>query len=257
MKCVGFSSSKAGHNLLVCSCFVCLFFPPKCIPESRNVQWSGGEEWNSGKVGCIMEMTTFAGKWSLSPQDQNLTKCIQNRSLEDLSMDIHLNSGRWLWKQLISEHLHVFLKFQSCEMGGICIDLVAVAVAGVDMWVKIFLTGPLERTKRRWGSFRRLKCMSDMIRISSSDTVEIIFTHSLSSKLYVYQVSYNFLYSEGTTVRRTNAITILLQFIKCLGYNTRRTCPWILNITLHPRICLPSISAPWGHLIYHCNKKHI
>lgn len=89
MKCLGFSSSKAGHNLLVSSFFVCFFFF-KCIPESRHVRWSGGEEWNSGKVGCIMEMTTSAGSWSLSPQDQSLTKCTQNRSLEDLSMGIQL-----------------------------------------------------------------------------------------------------------------------------------------------------------------------
>lgn len=63
------------------------------------------------------------------------------------------------------------LKLQSYETGGTCTDLVAVAVAGMDTWAKIFLTGPQERSKRRWGSFRRLKCTSDMIRISSADTV--------------------------------------------------------------------------------------
>lgn len=88
------------QNFLVSSFVVC-FFPPKCIPESRNVGWSGGEEWNSGKVGCIMEMTTSTGSWSLSPQGQSLTKRTQNRSLEDLSMDIHLpfhevgSKGSW------------------------------------------------------------------------------------------------------------------------------------------------------------------
>lgn len=146
-----------------------------------HVWWSGGEEWNSGKVGCMMEMTTSAGSWSLSPQDQSLTKCTQNRSLEDLSMGIQLP-----FQEGGSEGSSFLC---TCMWPSSCNRVKRVAPA--QTWWRWqwhcrggyvgedFLTGPQERSKRRWESFRRLKCMSDMIRISSADTVEN-YPHTLS-----------------------------------------------------------------------------
>lgn len=137
-KCLGFSSSKAGHNLLVSSFFVCFFSnvsQKACMCDGVGVRSETVERWAASWRWPLLQA---AGAWA------HRTRALQNA----------LRIGRWrTYPWAFSSHSRKVAPKAVHFCASACGPQVAIVwngwhlhrpdgggsgIAGVDMWVKIF-----------------------------------------------------------------------------------------------------------------------
>lgn len=188
------------------------------IPESRNVEWSGFEEWNSEKVGFLREMTTSAGSWRLIPQDQSLMKCSQNSLLEGLINGTFTSHPGIVAPQTVN----------------FCAPAGGPQVATVWNWCHLHRLG-------RSGSSRRDYFGQDYLNWCTSPSAGTManYPHTLTDVYCIptkCQIICYIVELQQTRKKCNNYPQVIYNIIQ------GRILPRIVNITVHPRICLPSVS---------------